>query len=107
MTSLPLNDRPERIAIFDRLKRYPALPYLLLILITVAIYWKVFSFGIMDTWDDNLFFLNRPELQDWWGASWYERIVTPRIGYPIPIPTVLYVLCQSFPGEWVLPVSHG
>ena len=97
----------ERTSIFDRIKQSPTLPYFLLILITVAIYWEVVSFGVMDTWDDQLFFLKRPELENWWGVSWYERLVTPKIGYPIPIPTFLYVLIQSLPGDWVLLASHG
>src|SRR5690554_1861081 len=102
------NLRPNESALlFARLERYPALPYLLLVLITVAIYAQILSFGVMDTWDDQLFFMKRPELENWWGVSWYERLVTPEIGYPIPIPTFLYVLIQSLPGDWVLPASHG
>lgn len=99
----PAADTPRS----DLLTNHAPAQVALLVLVTCAIYLQVTTFGVMDTWDDYIFFLFRPELQDWWTASWYERLATPDIGYPIPIPTALHAWLRMLPGEWVVAASHG
>ena len=89
------------------LLRHPWVPPTILVAVTCAIYVQVLGFSVMDTWDDRLFFLIRPELEDWWASSWYDRLLTPQIGYPIPLPTALHALMRQLPTSWVVPASHG
>lgn len=72
------------------------------------VYWPVLSYGILPTWDDTNFVVHRPEILDWWGVSWYDRLVNPQIGYPIPIPTAIYaVLRHVFGEDGYYQILHG
>ncbi|QDG49942.1 hypothetical protein FIV42_04065 [Persicimonas caeni] len=78
-----------------------------LLLLAWGIFGQVVGFGLIDTWDDYHFFLSRHEVQAWFDATWTQRLLTPSVGYPLPIPTFLYFLVGQAPTDWVLPLAHG
>ncbi len=78
-----------------------------LAIIVLGVYGQVLSFGLIDTWDDSLYFLSRPEVTDWFAASWSQRLLTPELGYPVPLPTLLYHLVRQAPASLVVPAAHG
>src|SRR5699024_3484390 len=63
-------------------------------------------FGFFPVWDDSLYLLNRLAVTDWPAASWTQRILTPELGYPVPLPTLLYYLFRQLPPAWVVPAVH-
>ncbi|QED29326.1 hypothetical protein FRD01_19225 [Microvenator marinus] len=71
----------------------------LLLLAIVLIYLPTLGYGHLPTWDDTNFVVWRPEILDWWGSTWTERLLNPNIGYPIPIPTALYAALRAIFGE--------
>ncbi|MFB6264282.1 MAG: hypothetical protein ABEL76_11765 [Bradymonadaceae bacterium] len=88
----------------DRWKQY--WPWAVLVAVTVAVYVRVPEFGLMVGWDDELYLLRRPEVVDWFGASWWQRLATPSLGYPVPLPTFVHYLVRQLPADWVLPFNH-
>ena len=82
------------------------LPYLLLSLVSLLVYWQIPELGFMSGWDDELYLVNRPEVRDWWGASWYHRLLTPELGYPVPIPTLLHYLTRQVPPSQAVLTGH-
>lgn len=78
-----------------------------LALAVLAIFGQAVSFNLIDTWDDSLYFLTRPEVVDWFGASWRQRLLTPELGYPVPLPTFVYFLVRQAPADLVVPLAHG
>jgi hypothetical protein len=78
-----------------------------LLVLSVAIYWFVPGYGLIETWDDSLYVLDRPVLRDWWAATWSEVLTTPRLGYPVPVPTAIYAAAGSWTTEAGLgPTLH-
>ncbi|MFW6058001.1 MAG: hypothetical protein ACOC9W_04015, partial [Persicimonas sp.] len=78
----------------------------LLLVVTGAIYHGAPDFGFFPNWDDSRYLLDRVEVRDWFAASWSERLLTPEVGYPLPLPTFVYYLLGHLPAEWVVPVVH-
>lgn len=87
----------DKIAVFQ---------VLALLGLSALIYCRVLDFGFFPVWDDSLYLLDRPEVVDWFGASWAQRILTPELGYPVPIPTFFYYLFRQLSPEWVVPGVH-
>ncbi len=75
--------------------------------ITLIIYASVVTFGVIEVWDDSYHFLNRDLILNWPSASWLDRVTTPDIGYPIPLPTFLYFCLYQLPEAWVQPATHA
>ena len=61
-----------------------------LVIATVAVYYRVIDFDLIYAWDDGLYVLHRPEVKDWFAVSWRKRLLTPELGYPVALPTFLY-----------------
>jgi hypothetical protein len=74
---------------------------------TILVFGQVLGFDILFGWDDELYLLRRKEVTDWFHASWSDRLLTPKTGYPVPVPTFLYHLAWRMPEGWLLPVAHG
>ncbi len=71
------------------------------------IYAQTLGFGAMLNFDDHLYFMSRALVEDWWGATWSDRLLTPDVGYPNPGPTAVYALVRSLPSDWILPGVHA
>jgi len=80
---------------------------LLLCGVGLTIYAKVVGFEVLFGWDDELYLLRRREVFDWLGASWSQRLLTPKTGYPVPVPTLLYALVWQVPDGLLLSAAHG
>lgn len=78
-----------------------------LMALNLIIYLQVLSFGVIDGWDDYLYFLDHSLLEQWPDADWSERLLTPEIGYPGPIPTLLYFGVHQLPPGLVEAAAHG
>ena len=77
-----------------------------LVVLSAGIYHAVGTFGVQAGWDDPTFVFDRSELRDWWAASWRQRLLTPRIGYPMPVPTFLHYLVGRLPEPWMVGIAH-
>lgn len=75
--------------------------------LSVVLYAKILNFDILFGWDDELYLLRRQEVLDWFGASWSQRLLTPKTGYPVPVPTLLYALVWKVPDGLLLSAAHG
>ncbi len=71
-----------------RLRRI-ALPGLATLAVA-AVYAKVVGYGAIPVWDDGQYLLTRTAVTDWWASSWRTLLLTPELGYPVPVPTFLY-----------------
>jgi hypothetical protein len=89
------------------LEDHPRMVAVGLAVVTLAIYGKCIGFGVLPTWDDPVYFIERPEVTDWWSVSWSQRILTPELGYPVTIPTALYAVVRELPFETAISVAHG
>lgn len=78
-----------------------------LVVASLIIYAQVVGFGLIDQWDDALYFLERTEVVDWFGATWRQRLLTPETGYPTAIPTFLHWLTRQLQGALVVPTAHS
>ena len=77
-------------------------------LVLFALYAPTLGYATIPTWDDTNFVVFRPEIVDWWGSTWRDRLINPKIGYPIPIPTVLYAMLRGMLGpDGYYGVLHG
>jgi hypothetical protein len=75
-----------------------ALAWAALILLPLGIYLPVVWFDVLLAWDDNVFVVDRPTIQGWWSSSWSDRLFTPEVGYPIPVPTMIMAVAHSLAG---------
>lgn len=66
--------------------------------LTILVYAPWLDFGMIGTFDDAGYITNHKVVQDWWGSSWQARLLTPEIGYPIPLPAAIYALSR-----WIAP----
>jgi len=82
-----------------RTAKLSAVGFAIIAVVLIGVYFPAASYSTIPTWDDTSFVVFRPEIIDWWGASWWDRLVNPAIGYPIPIPTALYAFLRSIFGE--------
>lgn len=71
----------------------------MLILLPLGLFLPVVWFGVLIAWDDAVFVLDRPTITSWWSVSWSDRLLTPDVGYPNPIPTVIAAIVQEVFGE--------
>ncbi len=74
----------------DDTPRYIWLGLGLLVVVVAALYARALGFGMTASYDDPNYLLFRPEVQNWWGVSWRQRLLTPKTGYPTVIPTFIY-----------------
>lgn len=90
-------------------KSHQRWPLLAVGAITAAalLYARTLKYGAHETWDDGKFVLYRPELLDWWSSTWTERLLTPEIGYPIPLPTFVQAHIRFLAPDAYLTVLHG
>ena len=71
----------------------------LLLVVLAVVYGPSLQHGIIPSWDDAGYVLNRPEVVDWWGAGLTDILLTPKTGYPTPVPTFLYAHLRMVFGE--------
>jgi len=108
----PRSDGPRRSVAVNReqspfeILRRPDVATAALTLLTVAIYLHAPDLGFMATWDDTLYLVDRPEVRRWFSVSWRDRLLTPGLGYPVPIPTFVHYLLRRLPSDWVVPAAH-
>lgn len=82
--------------------------YLAILLgVTVLIYAQVLRFGLISGWDDKLYFMSHSLLEGWPEASWRDRLLTPELGYPSPLPTAIYFLLHRLPEATAVALAHG
>ncbi|MFN8179207.1 MAG: hypothetical protein U0167_14850 [bacterium] len=74
-----------------------ALEAVALVALTLVIYRDAPRWGIQRAWDDGLVLLGRPEAVHWLAASWRDRLLTPKMGYPTSLPTLLQFLAMRSP----------
>jgi len=78
-----------------------------LLVVVAAVYARAVTFGHQMGFDDLNYLFHRPEVRNWWGVNWRQRLTTPEAGYWIPVPTVIYAhLRTAFPDLYV-HVVHG
>lgn len=81
---------------------------LALVGLTLGIYHGAAGWDVQRAWDDALSLYGRPEVVDWFAAIWRDRLLTPAMGYPTPLPTFLQFLvtraANAAPGAHVLNV---
>jgi len=65
--------------------------YLLLALFVVLLYGRTLSFDLLN-YDDNLYVLDNPSVQDPASVGLEKHLLTPYLGYPIPITIATYIL---------------
>lgn len=99
--------RPPEPTTDDHFVRRALVPLGCLWALTVAIYHPVVGFGLIEAWDDSLYFTQRAEVLDWFGASWEARLLTPELGYPVPLPTFMHFLVRQLPEAWIVAGAHG
>lgn len=81
--------------------------FALALVVGAIIFAQALSYGIIPSWDDAVYVVERPEVRDWWGVSWWQRLATPRIGYALPLPTFLYAHAHILLGGSAFPGLHG
>ena len=78
-----------------------------ILLASAALYARTLGYGYLPGFDDELYLINRPEVVDWWGASWRQRLLTPETGYSVAVPTAIYAAVKSLFPEAFPQVLHG
>lgn len=76
------------------------------LIVAAALFAQAIDFSIIPTWDDGVYVAERPEVKDWWSASWRQRLITPEIGYPLPLPTFIYAHVHGWFGDSALRMLH-
>ncbi len=82
---------------------------LMLVVLALA-FVAVFGRGIIHgwvMWDDPVYILYNPLVHDWLAHSWYERLLTPHLGYPLPLPTAIYALFWHLGAGWSARLVHA
>lgn len=49
-------------------------------------------------WDDPIYIMFNPLVTDWASAPWFDKILTPSLGYPLGLPIALYALLGGVDG---------
>ncbi len=76
-----------------------------LALLIAVVFGHTVGFGFVN-YDDFLTAQNAL-LGDWWSWSWYDRLATPHIGYPVPLPTAIWAaMWAAGDGPWPA-LAHG
>jgi len=63
---------------------------------TAIVYAPSLDFGMIATFDDAGYITNNKLVQDWWSQPCADRLLTPQIGYPTPLPTAIHALVQAW-----------
>jgi len=80
----------------------------LLVVVVAAVYAKSIGYEALKPFDDGLYLYERDAVKAWWEASWRQRLLTPELGYPVPIPTAIYAFTRWAVGDVFFPhVLHG
>lgn len=79
----------------------------LLVVAVLVVYGRLVFYDAIPSWDDGLYLFQRPEVRDWWGATWRQRLLTPELGYALPVPTVVYAHLRLLGGELYPHLVHG
>lgn len=72
-----------------------------------AVYLRAVTFGHMSGYDDYYYLFGRPEVKDWWSASWRRRLMTEGVGYWMPVPTFIYAHLRLLFGEQYVHAVHA
>jgi hypothetical protein len=72
-----------------------------------GLYLRTSGYSALPNYDDGYHILNRVTAQQWWQIGWWERLATPEIGYPIPVPTFFWAVVQDVFPDSVPGVLHG
>jgi hypothetical protein len=89
-----------------RLNRPPFLR-LALTALALILYAQCVTFSLIPTWDDWAWFINRETVESWWAMPWSQRILTPELGYPVPIPTAIWAVLREWPSSTATAAAHG
>lgn len=82
-------------------------PMITLGFLALLIYGQAIGFGHLGIWDDRLYLFGRPEVSNWWAAGWYDRLMTPKLGYPVPVPTALLAMANEVGGASAPAIAHA
>ncbi len=69
--------------------------------VVLAVFGVVVTFDLV-VWDDPAYIVFNPLVADWWAHSVGTRLLTPGLGYPVPIPVAIYAAASSL-GPAVAP----
>ena len=78
-----------------------------ILVVVAAVYAKVVGFGPVPVWDDGKYLMQRAAVTDWWSVPWRVRLLTPEIGYPVPVPTFLYAHARLLTPDHYFGLLHG
>lgn len=79
----------------------------LLVVVVATVYAKSIGYEALKPFDDGLYLYERDAVKAWWQASWRQRLLTPELGYPVPIPTAIYAFTRWAVGDLFPHVLHG
>jgi hypothetical protein len=68
---------------------------------------KVTGYGAIPVWDDGQYLLARAAVTDWWSTPWRARLLTPELGYPLPVPTFVYAHVRMLFPDHFPQILHG
>ncbi len=91
----------------DLSQRQATIALTVILVVAGAVFSQAIAYGIIPSWDDGAFVVNRPEIQHWWSATWRQRLLTPEIGYPLPVPTFIYAHVEWLFGKQAFHVLHA
>lgn len=72
-----------------------------------AVYLQVVEFGAIPVWDDGKYLVSRAAVTEWWQVPWRTRLLTPELGYPVPVPTFVYAHVRLLVPDAYPQVLHG
>lgn len=69
------------------------------IALCAAVYLVGIDYGPIPTFDDAGYITNNAVVTDWFAATTWQKLFTPGIGYPIPLPVALYAFATELFGS--------
>jgi hypothetical protein len=84
----------------------PGVFRLALALLAVALYAQCATFSLIPGWDDWVWFVDRETVRSWWAVPWSQRLLTPGLGYPVPIPTAIWAAIREWPLATATSAAH-
>ena len=70
-----------------------------------ALYMPTFAHPFV-TWDDPVYIMLNPTVQQWLDASWEQRLLTARLLYPVPLPVAIYAAITGVLGDHAATGIH-
>ncbi|MEZ4461378.1 MAG: glycosyltransferase family 39 protein [bacterium] len=70
-----------------------------------ALYMPTFAHPFV-TWDDPIYIMLNPTVQQWWQATWAQRLLTARLLYPVPLPVGIYAAATALLGDHAATGIH-